>query len=143
MATEEAIRRKQSLLAKEVQRYFEQTGPELTAKWALAIVDLTPSLLRELVGRLRELEAITNCADRELNAAFQAAATEGHESAEGLLDRALASMELLGEAAEKPEPKGGRVVEDLEADQIALRCNDEQSYMARPARSEPKAITGF
>ena len=56
--------------------------------------------LRELAGRLRELEALTNCADRELNAAYQAVATERRKSTEGLLDRALASMELLGEAAE-------------------------------------------
>jgi len=100
MANEEAIRRKQRLLAKEVQRYFEQTGPELMAKWDLAIVGLAPSLLREVAGRLRELEAISNSANRELNAAYRAAATKGRESAEGLLDRALASMELLGEAAE-------------------------------------------
>jgi len=83
LSSRTAIRRKQSLLAEEVQRYFEQTGPELTAKWALTILGLAPSLLRELAGRLRELEAIANCADRELNAAYQAAAKEGRESAEG------------------------------------------------------------
>jgi hypothetical protein len=100
MANEEAIRRKQRLLATEVQRYFEQTCPELTAKWDPAIIGLAPSLLREVAGRLRELDTISNCANRELKTAYHAATKKGCKSAEGLLDRALASMELLGEVAE-------------------------------------------
>jgi len=100
MGNEEAIRRKQELLALELQRYFGETCPELTAKWDLAIIGLAPSLLRELAGRLQELEGISNRANRKLNAAYGLATTKGREAAESLLDRALATMERLREVAE-------------------------------------------
>lgn len=75
------IRRKQRLLAMELQRYFRQTRPELTAKWDLAMVGLQPLLLRELTGRLQDLEQITNLVDRELKAAFGSATAKGESAA--------------------------------------------------------------
>jgi hypothetical protein len=60
---------------------------------------LPPSILRELAGRLQELEAVTNETNRELKAAGLATA-EGRESAEHLLNRALALMDHLTEVAE-------------------------------------------
>jgi hypothetical protein len=99
MANEGTIRRKQRLLATELKRYFGQTCPELTAKWNLAIIGLQPSLLRELTGRLQNFERITNLVNRELKAAYGSAAAKG-ESAESVLDRALASLERLTEVAD-------------------------------------------
>ena len=58
-----------------------------------------PSVLRELAGRLLELEAVTNETNRELKAAGLATA-QGRESAEHLLNRALALMDHLSEVAE-------------------------------------------
>jgi hypothetical protein len=58
-----------------------------------------PSVLRELAGRLQELEDVTNQTNRELRAAYDATAEES-DSAEYLLDRAVASLEHLGEVAE-------------------------------------------
>jgi galactokinase len=63
------------------------------------MLGLPPSILRELAGRLRELEAVTNETNRALKAADLATA-EGRESTEHLLNRALASMEHLNEVAE-------------------------------------------
>jgi hypothetical protein len=48
---------KRELLAAELQRYFGETCPALAARWEAAIVGLAPPFLRELVGRLKELEA--------------------------------------------------------------------------------------
>jgi hypothetical protein len=53
-------------------------------------------VLRELAGRLQELETATNQANQDLKAAHLATA-EGRVSAEHLLDHALASMEPLSE----------------------------------------------
>ena len=58
-----------------------------------------PSVLRELAGRLQELEAVTNGTNRELKAAGLATA-EGRESAEHLLNRALTLIDHLSEVAE-------------------------------------------
>jgi hypothetical protein len=99
MADEEAIRRKHDLLAAAMHEYFWHTGAELTARWTKAMLGLPPSILRELAGRLQELEDVTNQTNRELKAAGLATA-EGRESAEHLLNRALASMEHLTEVAE-------------------------------------------
>jgi hypothetical protein len=63
------------------------------------MLGLAPPILRELAGRLQELEDVTNHTNRELKAAGLATA-EGRVSAEHLLDRALASMERLTEIAE-------------------------------------------
>ena len=99
MADEEAIRRKHDLLATAMHYYFWHTGAELTARWKAAMLGLPPSLLRELAGRLQQLDAATIETNRELKAAGLATA-EGRESAEHLLNGALASMDHLTEIAE-------------------------------------------
>ena len=99
MVNEEAIRRKHDLLATAMHYYFWHTGAELTARWKEAMLGLPPSVLRELAGRLQELEDVTIETNRELKVAGVATA-EGSESAEHLLTRALASMEHLNEVAE-------------------------------------------
>ncbi len=99
MANEGTIRRKQRLLAMELERYFGQTCPELTAKWNLAIPGLQPSLRRELTRRLQDFERVTNLVNRELIAAYGSATAKG-ESAESVLDRALAALERLTEVAD-------------------------------------------
>jgi hypothetical protein len=99
MADEEAIRRKHDLLATAMHYYFWHTGAALTARWKEAMLGLPPSVLRELAGRLQELEAVTNETNRELKAAGLATA-EGRESAEHLLNRALALMDHLSEVTE-------------------------------------------
>jgi hypothetical protein len=80
MVDEEAIWRKHDLLAAAMYDYFWRTGAELTARWTKAMLGLPPSVLRELGGRLRELEDVTNETNRELNPA-------GLASAEGRDDR--------------------------------------------------------
>jgi len=90
---------RRQLLGAELQRYFGETCPALAARWQAAIVGLAPPILRELAGRLQEFEAVTDETNRQLKAA-QAAAFEDQESAETLLDRALASLERLNEVAE-------------------------------------------
>jgi hypothetical protein len=98
MADEEAIRRKHDLLAAEMRHYFWNICPELTARWKDAMLGLPPSVLRELAGRLQEFEDFTNQTNRELRAVHETDA-EDRESVEQLLDRALASLEHLGEVA--------------------------------------------
>ncbi len=90
---------KRQFLAAELQRYFGETCPTLVARWQAAIVGLAPPLLRELANRLQTFEALTDETNRQLKAA-QAEAFEDQESAETLLDRALASLERLNEATE-------------------------------------------
>jgi hypothetical protein len=63
------------------------------------MLGLPPSVLRELAGRLQELDAVTNETNRELKAAGLAIAG-GRESAEDLLNRALVLMDHLSEVAE-------------------------------------------
>jgi len=99
MVDDETIRRKHDLLAAEMHHYFWDTCPELAARWKDAMLGLRPSDLREPAGRLQELEDVTNQTNRELRAAYDATAEES-VSAEYLLDRAVASLEHLGEVAE-------------------------------------------
>jgi len=99
VADEEAIQLKRERLAIETHEYFWHTCPELTARWKEAVLRLPPSVLRDLVIELREVETVTTRTDQELMAAGLAVA-QGRESAEYLLDRALASMEHLNEVAE-------------------------------------------
>jgi len=49
-------------------------------RWESAIVDVAPSLLRELVGCLRELDAVTNETNNELRAALLPAAESSASS---------------------------------------------------------------
>jgi hypothetical protein len=98
MADEEAIRRKHDLLAAEMHHYFWDICPELTARWKEAMLGLSPPVLRELAGRLQELEDVTNQTNRELRAVREA--TEEDHAAEQLLQRALALLEHLGAVAE-------------------------------------------
>ena len=99
MPDEEAIRREHDLFATAMHYYFWHTGTEFTTRWKEAMLGLPPSVLGELAGRLHELEAVTNETNRELKAAGLATA-EGRESAEHLLNRALALMDHLSEVAE-------------------------------------------
>ena len=96
MADEEAIRRKHELLTAETNDYFWHTCPELTARWKQAMLTLPPSVLRDLAVEIKNLEAVTKWANQQLHAALE----EGGEPPEDLLDRALASMENLKEAAD-------------------------------------------
>ena len=99
MPDDDAIRRKHDLLAAEMHHYFWDICPELVARWKEAMLGLPPAVLRELAGRLQELEDFTDQTHVELRAAHDATA-EDHGYTEGLLDRALASLEHLGEFAE-------------------------------------------
>jgi hypothetical protein len=92
-------KKKRELLAAELQRYFGETCPALAARWEVAIVGLAPPFLRDLVGRLKEFEAVTKETNHQLEAALRPVA-EGGAPAEPLLDRALASLENLNEMAE-------------------------------------------
>jgi hypothetical protein len=49
-------------------------------RWESAIVDVAPPLLRELVGCLRELDAVTNETNNELRAALLPAAESSASS---------------------------------------------------------------
>ena len=100
MADEEAIRRKHNLLAAQMHHYFWDVCPELTARWKRAMLTLPPSVLRDLAVEIQHLEAVTNAANQQLNAAAHPGAVGGGEPVEGLLDRALASMENLRESAD-------------------------------------------
>ena len=100
MADEEAIRRKNDLLAAEMHHYFWDICPELVARWKEAMLGLPAAVLRELAGRLQELEDFTDQTNLELRAAHDAT-SEDRGDFEELLDRALASLEHLGEVAER------------------------------------------
>ncbi len=76
--------------------YFWKVCPELTARWKEAMFTLPPSVLRDVAVEIKNLEAITKWANQQLHAALGA----GGELAEDLLDRALASMENLTDAAD-------------------------------------------
>ena len=96
VADEETIRRKRERLAAETYEYFWNVCPELTAQWKQAMLTLPPSVLRDLAVEIKNLEAVTKWANQQLHAALGA----GGEPPEDLLDRALASMENLREAAD-------------------------------------------
>jgi hypothetical protein len=72
MADEEAVR-KYDLLATAMHVYFWHTGADLTARWKKAMLGLPPSVLRELAGRLQELEAVTNETNRSAATATHSA----------------------------------------------------------------------
>lgn len=93
-----AVETKRELLATELQRYFGETCPTLAARWEAAIVGLAPPVLRELAGRLQDLERATDDTNRQLRAAQTT--SEDQDSAEVLLDRAIASIEHLSEIAQ-------------------------------------------
>ena len=99
MADEDAIQRKHERLTAETNDYFWHTCPELTARWRLAMLTLPPSVLRDLAVEVRHLESVTELTNQELHAARLGAMADG-VPVEYLLDRALASMENLSEAAE-------------------------------------------
>ena len=96
MADDDAIQRKRERLAAETYEYFWNVCPELTARWKQAMLTLPPSVLRDLSVEIKNLEAVTKWANQQLHAALGA----GGEPTEDLLDRALASMENLSEAAD-------------------------------------------
>ena len=100
MADEDAIRRKRERLAAETHEYFWNICPELTEQWKQAMFTLPPSVLRDLAVEIQHLEGVTNAANQQLNAAAHPGAVGGGEPAGDLLDRALASMERLNEAAD-------------------------------------------
>jgi hypothetical protein len=100
VADQETIRRKRERLAAEMHEYFWNVCPELTARWKQAMLTLPPSVLQDLAVEIKNLEAVTNAANQQLSAAAHAEALAGGVPAEDLLDRALASMENLSEAAD-------------------------------------------
>jgi hypothetical protein len=100
MADEETLLHKRERLADETYEYFWNVCPELTARWKQAMFTLPPSVLRDLAVEIQHLEAITNAANQQLSAAARAGALAGGMPPKDLLDRALASMENLSEAAD-------------------------------------------
>jgi hypothetical protein len=96
MADDDAIQRKRERLAVETYEYFWNICPALTERWRQAMFTLPPSVLQDLSVEMKNLEAVTNSANQQLHAALGA----GGEPPEDLLDRALASMEHLNEAAD-------------------------------------------
>jgi hypothetical protein len=99
VADEEAIQLKRERLAAEMHEYFWSICPELTERWKQAMLTLAPSVLRDLAVEIQHLETVTNVANRYLHAAH-VEAEAGDVPVEDLLDRALASMENLSEAAD-------------------------------------------
>ncbi len=99
VADEEAIQLKRERLAIETQEYFWHTCPELTARWKAAMLRLPSSVLSDLAIELQGLELVTKRASLELGKAH-AAAMDDDVPVEDLLDRALASMVHLSEAAD-------------------------------------------
>ena len=95
MADEETIQRKRERLIVEMHEYFWNVCPELTARWKQAMLTLPPSVLQDLTVEIKNLEAVTKWANQQLHAALGV----GNDPDEDLLDRALASMENLSEAA--------------------------------------------
>ena len=95
MPDDDAVQRKRERLGAETYDYFWNVCPELTARWKQAMLTLPPPVLQELAVEIQHLEAVTNWANQHLHAALGA----GGEPPEDLLDRALASMENLSEAA--------------------------------------------
>jgi hypothetical protein len=96
MADDDAILSKRKRLAAETYEYFWNVCPALTERWRRAMFTLPPSVLQDLSVEMKNLEAVTNWANQQLHAALGA----GGEPPEDLLDRALASMERLNEAAD-------------------------------------------
>jgi hypothetical protein len=96
MADDDAIQLKRERLTVETYEYFWNICPELTARWKRAMLTLPPSVLQDLSVEMKNLEAVTNWANQQLHAALGA----GDEPPEDHLDRALASMENLREAAD-------------------------------------------
>jgi hypothetical protein len=96
MPDEDAIQRKRERLAAETYEYFWNVCPDLTARWKEAMLTLPPSVLQDLAVEIQHLGAVTKWANQQLHAALGA----GGEPVEDLLDRALASMENLSEAAD-------------------------------------------
>jgi len=95
VADEETIQRKRERLIVEMHEYFWNVCPELTARWKQAMLTLPPSVLQDLTVEIKNLEAVTKWANQQLHAALGV----GNDPDEDLLDRALASMENLSEAA--------------------------------------------
>jgi hypothetical protein len=99
VADEEAIRRKHERLAAETHEYFWNICPELPERWKQAVLTLPSSVLLALGVEINTLRPVTNLANQELSKARVGAMADG-VPIEYLLDRALASMELLNEAAD-------------------------------------------
>jgi hypothetical protein len=100
MADEDEIQRKRDRLAAETSDYFWHTCPELTARWRQAMLTLPPSVLRDLAVEIQHLEAVHQRGEPTAQCRGSPRSGWGGEPVEGLLDRALASMENLREAAE-------------------------------------------
>src|SRR5260370_28432004 len=96
MPDEDAMQRKRERLTVEMHEYFWNVCPELTAQWKQAMLTLPPAVLRDLAVEIQHLENVTNWANQQLHEALAASG----EPPEDLLDRALASLENLREAAD-------------------------------------------
>ena len=95
----DTIENKREILVAMTRDYLAKTLPAITMRWKATTGSLHASMSRELTGCMQALVAITNEANRELGDAH-CAASEGHMSAEPLLDHAIASLEHLNEIAE-------------------------------------------
>ena len=109
MADADAIQRKHDRLAAEAYGYFWIVCPELTARWKRAMLTLPPSVLQDLAVEIQHLGAVTHAANQQLHAALRASG----EPPEYLLDRALASMENLSEAADTMMRLLGELLESV------------------------------
>jgi hypothetical protein len=90
---------KRMLLEAETERYLSETLPAFTTRWEAISRGADSPILRELTEGMQALIIVTNEANRDL-ADARAAAAESQTSSEPLMDRALASLERLNEAAE-------------------------------------------
>lgn len=91
---DDEIQRRSALLSALMARYFGETCPSLVQKWDAALAGLAPRFLRELAGRLRVIEEISNKVNREIR---ELRRSSGDGPA---LERALAQLELLMETAD-------------------------------------------
>jgi len=98
MVVVDVFDRKQEVLEAELRRYFGETCPALVARWQAAVIGLAPLFLRELQGRLQELDEVTQETNRQLRMALRLIVQGG--STELLIEQALASLEHLNEVAE-------------------------------------------
>jgi hypothetical protein len=80
MPDDDAIRRKRERLAAETYEYSWNICPELTGQWKQAMFTLPPAVLRDLAVEIQHLEAVTNAANQQLNAAAHPGAVGGRQA---------------------------------------------------------------
>jgi hypothetical protein len=133
MPDDEAIERKHKLLAAETYEYFWNVCPELTAQWKQAMLTLPPSVLRDLAVEIQHLEAATNAANQQLNAAAHPGAVGGGEPVEGLLGSRPRFYGKSQGSRRHDDATARRAVEDLVAEQPSNEATP--AVMHRDSRS--------